>query len=211
MPDKTIRLSRRRFLASFATIGGASATTGAGTTAYFADTERSSGNTVQAGSIDLTLEAESEPVTFFQNDTAIQPGEENAESIVLDNAGSIEGTVELVLDDVTSSENERNSSERAQDDESPDEGELQDFLELRAELDETELIGWTRARNLFALTLPESYRTDTTIAPETGGIDFTIEWRFITPGPPNHKDVNAAQGDSIALDIIFRLVQTGGT
>lgn len=53
MNGKDIELTRRRVLGGVATIGAASAATGAGTFAYFSDTESSSGNVVNAGTLDL--------------------------------------------------------------------------------------------------------------------------------------------------------------
>ncbi|MFC7069634.1 SipW-dependent-type signal peptide-containing protein [Halobaculum lipolyticum] len=52
------RVGRRNVLLGLGTIGLASAGAGLGTTAYFSDTESFSGNTLQAGSLDLTVEYE---------------------------------------------------------------------------------------------------------------------------------------------------------
>lgn len=54
MNGKDIELSRRRVLGGIATVGVASAAAGAGTFAFFNDTETSSSNTVEAGTLDLT-------------------------------------------------------------------------------------------------------------------------------------------------------------
>jgi len=51
--SNTIELNRRRVLGGIVTIGGAAAAAGAGTFAAFSDDETSSGNTVQAGTLDL--------------------------------------------------------------------------------------------------------------------------------------------------------------
>ncbi|MCU4801482.1 CalY family protein [Halobacteria archaeon HArc-gm2] len=53
MNGKDIELSRRRVLGGIATVGAASAAAGAGTFAYFSDTETSDGNTINAGTLDL--------------------------------------------------------------------------------------------------------------------------------------------------------------
>ncbi|MDS0223138.1 CalY family protein [Haloarcula sp. S1AR25-5A] len=53
MSDKSIELTRRRVLGGIATVGAASAAAGAGTFAYFSDEETSTGNTIQAGTVDL--------------------------------------------------------------------------------------------------------------------------------------------------------------
>ncbi|MHB9288138.1 TasA family protein [Halobacteriales archaeon Cl-PHB] len=54
MSDKTIKLTRRRAIGGLITIGGAAAAAGAGTFALFSDTETSSGNTITAGTLNLT-------------------------------------------------------------------------------------------------------------------------------------------------------------
>ena len=54
MNGKDIELTRRRVLGGAATIGAASAAAGAGTFAYFSDTESSTGNTVDAGTLNIT-------------------------------------------------------------------------------------------------------------------------------------------------------------
>lgn len=51
--ENNSKLNRRRVLGGIVTIGAASAAAGAGTFAYFSDTENSSGNTVEAGTLDL--------------------------------------------------------------------------------------------------------------------------------------------------------------
>lgn len=53
MSDRNIELTRRKVLGGLASIGAASAAAGAGTMAYFSDSETSSGNTVSAGTVDL--------------------------------------------------------------------------------------------------------------------------------------------------------------
>ncbi|MEE6211158.1 TasA family protein [Salarchaeum sp. III] len=59
MSDDTdgIELTRRRALGGLLTLGAAGAAGGAGTMAYFSDTETSTGNTVSAGTMNLELGA----------------------------------------------------------------------------------------------------------------------------------------------------------
>jgi len=54
MSDKNIAVTRRRVLGGIVTVGAASAAVGAGTFAFFSDTESSSNNQVTAGTLDLT-------------------------------------------------------------------------------------------------------------------------------------------------------------
>ncbi|ELZ58026.1 MULTISPECIES: SipW-dependent-type signal peptide-containing protein [Halorubrum] len=53
-----IGLSRRKMLAGLGAIGVASAGAGLGTTAYFNDTETFAGNSLQAGTLDMTVSAD---------------------------------------------------------------------------------------------------------------------------------------------------------
>ena len=55
---RTYDLSRRTMLLGLGTVGLASAGAGLGTTAYFSDTESFSGNSLQAGSLDLFVDYE---------------------------------------------------------------------------------------------------------------------------------------------------------
>ena len=79
--DNTIELNRRRVLGGIVTVGAAAAAAGAGTFALFSDTEESSGNTVQAG----TLNLQDTETTSFPVDNLV-PGDE------------VEGTVKTIYD-----------------------------------------------------------------------------------------------------------------
>ena len=79
MSDKKIELNRRRVLGGLITVGGAAAAAGAGTFALFSDTETSSGNTIQAGT--LSLDAASSTQFPFTN---IVPGWSATPSITTD-------------------------------------------------------------------------------------------------------------------------------
>lgn len=52
--DSKIELNRRRVLGGIVAVGGAAAAAGAGTFAFFSDTESSSDNTISAGTLNLT-------------------------------------------------------------------------------------------------------------------------------------------------------------
>jgi predicted ribosomally synthesized peptide with SipW-like signal peptide len=53
MSDETIEINRRRVLGGIVAIGGAAAAAGAGTSAYFFDETSSTGNTIEAGELNL--------------------------------------------------------------------------------------------------------------------------------------------------------------
>lgn len=89
MSDKKFDLTRRRVLGGMATIGAASAAAGAGTMALFSDSEGSTGNTIQAGTLDLTAGTTQAFSTNMQN---IAPGDVTETlQITLSNVGSLSG------------------------------------------------------------------------------------------------------------------------
>lgn len=95
--SSSIELNRRRVLGALGTVGVASAGAGAGTFALFSDTESSTGNSVQAGTLDLTAGTTQ---SFNGSATNLSPGSStNTVQIELNNAGSVSGDhVELSVD-----------------------------------------------------------------------------------------------------------------
>ena len=73
--DSTIELNRRRVLSGLGVIGLASAGAGAGTMALFSDTETSSGNAVQAGTLDLNDGVSSASFSIGGGSSGLEPGE----------------------------------------------------------------------------------------------------------------------------------------
>lgn len=112
MTDQTIELTRRRILGGVATIGAASAAVGAGTFAAFSDTETSSDNTIQAGSLEIQLNDES---TWSFGLTNAVPGEStSAATLNIDAAGSITGDhVEIAVDVAENEETHPDGSDSA--------------------------------------------------------------------------------------------------
>lgn len=89
----TVRLTRRRVLGGVIALGGASAAAGAGTMAYFSD-EATSSNDVVAGTIELSY-GESGSLAFS---TSLGPTETTQDSVTLENAGSIAGSLDVDVD-----------------------------------------------------------------------------------------------------------------
>jgi len=81
----TLELTRRRALGALLTIGAGSAAAGAGTFALFSDTEESSDNTIQAGTLDLSLG--SNTLSFSTNLKPGGPG--TSDTVTLTNDGNI--------------------------------------------------------------------------------------------------------------------------
>jgi len=166
--------------------------------AAFSDTESSTDNTVQAGTLDLTLDGASQTVTFL-DETGIAPGDNGSGSVTLGNDGTIPGVPEIVVTRVDSTENGYYGKEKGNQDTSPDDGELDEYLEVRALLGGTEIIGWTTAN---VVSSGQTFTGSSSIA---GGssTSFTVEWRL-----PNDTS-NLAQSDGFEFDLTFRLIQEG--
>ena len=95
----TIELNRRRVLGALGVVGAASAGAGAGTFALFSDTETSSGNSVQAGTLDLTL-GNGGSATLTASDVA--PGDSSTSMVKVNNVGTIDGSLDVNVSNVTS-------------------------------------------------------------------------------------------------------------
>jgi len=114
MSDKNIKLTRRRALGALGVVGVASAGAGAGTLALFSDEETSGGNSVQAGTLDLTLDGGNEAVTLI--DTAdVKPGDNGDGRTTLTNDGSVDGYVDLSVTSVYDPENGVGEAEMSAD------------------------------------------------------------------------------------------------
>lgn len=195
--NDSIVLTRRRVLSGLVTVGGASAAAGAGTVAYFSDTESSSGNTVQAGTLDLKLGGQDKTVTFLDV-SGIMPGDQGAATLELDNSGSVQGTVSVTVDAIRDYENGYDGDESNGQDGTLNDGELDEHLEVEATI-ESDVV-WSR-QTVTSLT-QGTYSPGTTIA---GGNSktFTLSWWL-------PDDTTMAQGDSVEIDLTFALEQTGG-
>lgn len=112
MSDKEgrFKITRRRLLSGVAATGAAAAGTGAGTWAYFQDTETSSGNTIEAGTLDLKIsdsdEGFGDGVSGTWTLSNAKPGDNVISDVTLQNSGSLEA--DHVEFDISVTENESN-------------------------------------------------------------------------------------------------------
>lgn len=97
--SKKVDLTRRKVLGGLASIGAASAAAGAGTMAYFSDTEKSSNNTVSAGTLDLEFDSSGATSLAVSN---AKPGDQGYTVIKLNNKGSIAGNLDVNVGSVDS-------------------------------------------------------------------------------------------------------------
>jgi len=121
----------KKILASMLIIAAVSMLIGAGTVAYFSDTETSSGNTFQAGTgPDLELSAcGSQPYLPF-NVFDIKPGDSGVADVNVHNAGTIAGWLSMKLINCVNDENGLLEPEIEAGDTTADEGELGSKLYL---------------------------------------------------------------------------------
>lgn len=201
MPDDKPELTRRRVLGGITTIGVASAAAGAGTMAYFSDTEDSTDNTVSAGTLDLKVGGGDSPVTTV-NVGDIMPGDSGSGSTTLKNEGTLDGSVDLNFSSASNSEGANPESEG--DTSTP--GDLGDELEVEVS------VGGTLVRGDFTDSPPPTFNQvfdgtndDSNVALAAGGTkDLTIDWQL-----PSSVG-NDVQGDSVSGDITIELNQTDG-
>ena len=165
--------------------------------AAFSDSESSSGNTVQAGTLNLSLNGGAS----FAFDTALAPTETTTDSVTLVSDGSIDGSLDV---DVSYTESDGDTgSQNATDDEVAQNLEVQtlDYAGSR-----TGQISGGSTPTLADLanndqTSGESTGNDLINLPDPGsGTDFIVGLRL--------KDVgNKYQGDGIAITFDFHLNQ----
>jgi predicted ribosomally synthesized peptide with SipW-like signal peptide len=101
-------LTRRKVLGGLVGVGAASAAAGAGTMALFSDTEQSTGNTIQAGTLDLEI-GTSQNLPVNVSDRA--PGHEGSGSVEVRNVGSIGGHLSAAITNVGGGEGDNPESE----------------------------------------------------------------------------------------------------
>lgn len=208
----TAEVTRRRMLGGVLTVGAASSAAGAGTVALFSDKESSTGNTVQAGTLDLTVGGDSTNTVL--NVPAAKPDEESSQTGTLKNDGTLPGYLQFGIQGVESRENGVNEPEADSrregdsrgggDDHS---GELAQNLLLRMKIvEETDsgtqdhwLVGdkdsYTVAANIRfgARDLDLQLDSDETV-------EFVTDFEVADAG-------NEIQSDSVVIDAVFGLAQ----
>ena len=203
---------------------------GAGTWAFFSDSEVSQNNTITAGTLDLQVGATDPCTESVDVGTQIQPGASgNAADWTTTNLGNVSGTLKVEISSITNYENTRSEPEEAAGDTTAGatEGELGDFVDIAIWLDVNRSGGWDSGdmylRSNGAVvnwvsgsSLPsEAYDDinnysglswDSTDGMPTlagsGDLDFMVEYDF-----PSDVNDNRAQSDSSVFDITFTLEQ----
>jgi|GEM_PF-2188060 len=202
--DRDITLTRRQLLGGALTLGAASAASGAGTFAFFSDTETATGS-ITAGSLDLSIENTDGDVTngdgslSFLNAPSIEPGSTGSGAVTLKNVGSLDGYLTLRTVQLTNAENGYSEDEPEDDN---GEGELADLLSVDVSMsgsngDKTFCSGVS----LASFFVPDdTYSLDYELAAGDSAT-FTVDWEL-----PSEVG-NEVQGDSIGLELVFGLHQ----
>lgn len=184
---------------------------GAGTFAYFSDTETSTGNTFTAGTLDLTVNGQNGQNVQLFNVSNLVPGNQPTGRYRINNIGSINGYLDIESISIVNNENGCIEPETQAGDTTcgPDQGELGAQLNLRMFLDYNNN-GWIDTGepmffNGRVNTLPANFQLNEPV-PAGGGVDFVAEIYDWWSG--QDIDDNLAQSDSLVVNMTFELSQT---
>lgn len=171
-------------------IGVAATMLGAGTMAYFSDTETSEGNTLQAGTLDLKVNGGDDPLPVLVTLEDMKPCDWQYVTITLhvyDNPAH----VWIMFTDVVSSEGDDTEPEL----EDPLNGieEIADYITVDVKIGDTVIIGPEEHRKLSELDEPIDLGT------LKGCVDYTLTLSFHL----QEEVTNWAQGDVAAFSIVF--------
>ncbi|WP_339104965.1 TasA family protein [Haloterrigena salinisoli] len=206
MSDNTFDISRRKVLGSIGLIGAGSAAAGAGTMAYFSDTEESTGNTVSAGTLDLELSTQANAPISVPD---AKPGDTGNAVWQLNNAGSIDGgDIELDVINVVSLENGYEDPEPVDDD---GDGELDDYLKVEVGIDpdyanDTDL-GDGDENDVLSKANIHTVASNGPQSAEEGLSTSETKYLYVKWEFPNNGNQNDAQGDQVTFDVEVALKQ----
>jgi len=153
------------------------------TTALFSDTETSTGNTISAGTLDLTVGGNDGTNSVFFNVTDAKPGQSGTQTYALVNTGSIDGTLDVSGITITGDEGSTPEPETEKNAGS----ELTAHLTVTVTVGGTEL--YTGPLNALALTgLPIDLL-------KTESKNMTVAWSWNL----DSENDNNAMGDTAVL------------
>ncbi len=170
---------------------------GGGTLAIFSDTETSSNNVFAAGTLDLKVDGNDDPnVPAYFSESNIKPGDSGGVTISVANAGTIDGSLSIMIANVSNDPGATTEPEPT-----PDNGELGSYLELRISYDSD---GDGICDTIIAENTIDSLENQVLDAGSlAAGQSKTIciDWRL-----PNTVG-NDVQDDSVTFNIVFSLSQ----
>ena len=183
---------------------------GAGTWAYFSDTETSANNSLTAGTLDLNVDGGDAAVTTFSV-TGKAPGDSGSGSTTLASAGNLSGELDVAFSAIT---NTGGTSGEFGD----STGNLGGVAQIAVYIDVDSSGTWTSGDiglksngttynhpTALDYAVIDNYGSDSFDAVETmaasASDDFIILWQIPTSAGNN------IQGDSVSFDVTFTLEQ----
>lgn len=191
MSEDGYDLSRRKVLLGIGTAGVASAGAGAGTFAYFSDTESSTDNQIQAGTLDLEVGADNS-LNIDVSDGA--PGDSWSSSADLANVGSIGGELSVGLN-VTSGPSDGDSSDPEVN--YPQSGGLLDEAWVRIGIDGSTVVTKGSIKTADMLGRIDALQRLSGESSKTMNIEVGID----------SNALNEIQGDSLTFEVVVGLHQ----
>ncbi|GAB7093605.1 hypothetical protein JCM30237_07570 [Halolamina litorea] len=214
-------ITRRRALGGMFTLGAAASAAGAGTMALFSDTESSTGNTVQAGTLDLTVNGSgSNAVVDVSN---VAPGNTGSDSTRIRNDGTLPGYLTFGVAGFANPENGVNEPEsgallerdpRGASSGGDHTGELAQSLDIKMKLlvdgDPHYLVGDENEYELASEVRLGAYSLNGDSGPADLQLDAGQEIEFVTDYKISDNVRNEVQSDSVVIDLAFALMQERG-
>ena len=215
----------KKILASMLIIGVVSALLGAGTVAYFSDTETSKGNTFTVSTVSPNLivwwpvPPYNVPATKYDDESGkplptlfdvgdIKPGDSGETRVHVNNIGNVDGILYFKIINIVNDENICiDPEEKAGDDPLSTEGELGEYLLITVLYGDE---GWPRSAYYKAIDDVPLNDLETNpqllgeLVYEDGirdGKDIIIQWRLPA------STTNIIQSDKVTFDIVFILNQ----
>ena len=194
---KTEKKNMNKIVLSLLMIGTIMGIAGAGTWAYFSDTEQVNGNTFTAGTLDLQIHQNpNEPANYLPFTIVnVKPGDSGSEIKILKNNGNLPGTVYVQVTNVVNDENGLTAPELAIPDIAP-------VGELGANMNVEIKVGSNIIYSGLVNSVPAGYMVDSDLNPAESK-DLTITWSV--PGAVG----NIIQSDKLSFDVSVLLNQVG--
>jgi predicted ribosomally synthesized peptide with SipW-like signal peptide len=197
----------KKILAFLMSLGLVALLVGIGFAAFFSDTETSSSNTFSAGTLDLQVDGES-PLASAKFDVSnFRPGAQSKGTFHLDNAGTIDGYLDLEGISVVNAENgciepELEAGDSSCGDPGDGKGELQDVVNLRLSVNGCDGSGGKVFYDGLVSGLPDHFDLNEPIN-SNSSLCITAQFDWCN----NCSGDNLAQSDSMALEVSFELGQ----
>jgi len=193
----------KKILMSLMTIALVIGLVGAGTVAYFSDTETSTDNTFTAGTLDLNVGGENPNLSPDFTLGPLAPGDSGTITYTLNNVGSIDGYLDLQGIGVVDTEGTNPESET---------GDIGEPGELSANIYVTVTLGASQLYAGLLSGIVSDYDANVALA-ASGTTTLTIAWVVDkdNASPPLGEDVgNDIQGDIATVVLSIELAQTTG-